>query len=504
MNDNGTIDGGDSVVGTQQLAAGATAFNISTPLAQDAVNNFLVTATDAVGNQSTLTDVPTITEDSTAPTGLIVTSPNAPTTADATTFDVTGTAEAGSLVQIYRDVDDNGEIDAGDAVVGMQQLAAGATSFSIAVPLTQEVANNFVVTATDAIGNQSAAADVPTITEATPAVSPPANPEASTAASRQFIVVGTDAGAPALVRVYDAVSRAVVRDIVPFGGFAGGVQVALGDVNGDGRDDVIVGTATGATHVKVYDAITGQELRSFLPFGAFGGGVTLAAGDLDGDGRADIVVGTATGVAHVKAFSGATGQELLSFIAYEGFGGGVRVAVGDVNGDGRADVVTVAGPGGNGHIKAFDGRSLALLQSYLGYVNYSGEINIAVADVTGDGRGEVITAALNLTRGTHVRAVTADGAQAANFFAPAVASAAAAVDLNQRREVGFAAAPSPTGPARVAAADVNGDRIADYLLGSAPGAGTSRLDLVNGANGQVLSSEVLDALFGLGVFVGVN
>ena len=67
LNNNGLIDGSDALAGSQQLSGGGTTYSVSVPLPQDAANNFLVRATDLAGNNSSLADVPTITEDSTAP-----------------------------------------------------------------------------------------------------------------------------------------------------------------------------------------------------------------------------------------------------------------------------------------------------------------------------------------------------------------------------------------------------------------------------------------------------
>ena len=102
------------------------------------------------------------------------------------------------------------------------------------------------------------------------------------------------------------------------------------------------------------------------------GGASVAAADVDGDGRADVVTGSGAGApsGHVKAFSGRTGAELLSFFAYAGFNGGVRVSSGrgvdvaaaDVNGDGRRDVVAaLSGPGAQ--IRVFAGPDFAELAS---------------------------------------------------------------------------------------------------------------------------------------------
>ncbi len=236
----------------------------------------------------------------------------------------------------------------------------------------------------------------------------------------QLVVLGSIT--PGVVRVLHATTHVVLREFAPFAGYAGVVAVAAGDVTGDGVPDVVAATASDAGHVKVFDGATGSEVRSFLPFAGYAGGLLIAAGDVDGDGRADVVVGTATGSSHVVAISGRTGAVLHSFLAFPGYLGGVRVAAADVLGSGRADIVVTTNPGGNGHVKAFDGATGAEAVSFLGYAGYAGEINLAAGDINGDGKAEIVTVAHNAA-GAHVKAFSGlSGALVRSYIAPQTAT----------------------------------------------------------------------------------
>jgi hypothetical protein len=237
--------------------------------------------------------------------------------------------------------------------------------------------------------------------------------------------VGADAGTLPQVNVYDAATGQLRFGFFAFGlGFRGGVRVAVGDVNGDGVPDVIVGAGPGGgPQVRVFDGSTGQPLAGVLGsfYGMipsrFTGGVFVAAGDVNGDGFADVIVGAdAGGGPAVCVWSGKDGSLLNSFYALpSGFTGGVRVGAGDVNGDSKADVIAGAGPGALPQVSVFSGAGLAVLQSFWAFpTSFRGGVYVA-----GDSFGHIVVGA---GPGGLPQVTIFDGRTGAvlqNFFVPA-------------------------------------------------------------------------------------
>jgi hypothetical protein len=342
-------------------------------------------------------------------------------------------------------------------------------------------------------------------TDVTPLPPPPGTPPPPTIpVAAQLFAVGTDAGVPAQVRVYNAQTGALLYGpLTPFGGFTGGVRVATGDYNGDGITDIAVGAGPGGgPAVVVYNGATGKQITSFFAFeSAFRGGVHLALADVNGDGLSDFIIGAgAGGGPRVKVLSGQGFNTLYDFFAYDpGFRGGVTVAGGDVNNDGRADMVIGTQSGGGPHVKVFNAVTGMEIASFFAYdPGFLGGVYVAAGDVTGDGRADIITGP-GVGGGPHVKVF--DG-----------------VTLQEVRSFFVTETGSTGGPpivlssgATVAAIDQDGDGLVDILTGR--GAGTKPLAqiykvstrtgaTVNGFLKNLLTVNTFGDTFGNGIFVG--
>jgi trimeric autotransporter adhesin len=296
--------------------------------------------------------------------------------------------------------------------------------------------------------------------------------------------------------------------VSPFGGtFTGGVRTAAADFTGDGVADLVVGTGPGvATLVRVLDGVTQAELFSVAPFEAtFTGGVFVSAGDVNGDGKADLVITPDQGGGpRVRVFTGNGFAQLADFfgIADPNFRGGARSAVGDVNGDGVGDLVVAAGFQGGPRIATFDGKSLGggqtprvLFNDFFAFEQtLRNGTFVAAGDVDGDGFADVVAGGgpgggPRVTVFSGKNLVTSGGATLtplANFFGG---------DPNNR------------GGIRVAVKNLDADTRADLVVGSGEGAG-SRVTSYLGKNvtpaGTPVANFDFDAFPGFtgGVFVG--
>src|SRR5439155_9713076 len=187
-------------------------------------------------------------------------------------------------------------------------------------------------------------------------------------------------GGGAHVRVFSGKDNSELLSFIAFDtSYTGGIYVAAGDIDGDGKTDILVGSGTNnGGLVRAFHA-DGTRFVNIAAFGAdYQGQVTVAVGDVNGDGKGDIIAGTGTAPGKVNVFSGADQSLLASFQAYSfGSGSGAYVAAADLNGDGKAEIITGSGIGGTPDVKIFSGTGQLLNQFRPYDGKYKGGVTVA-------------------------------------------------------------------------------------------------------------------------------
>jgi hypothetical protein len=212
------------------------------------------------------------------------------------------------------------------------------------------------------------------------------------------------------VWVYSGRNYALIRQLDGAGAsHEFGRSIAGGDVGGDNFSDLVVG-APGSPNGTVYAysgpilASTGQGAAQLwatngLAAGDRQGHAVAVVGDRNGDGRGDVVVGSpnaavpAANAGAASLIDGVTGGELWR---RQGAGSGSQLgasiaSAGDIDGDGSADAVAGAvNPSGNGYVEVISGRGgFVLYKQVSSFVERFG-YSVAAGDTNSDGLAEIL------------------------------------------------------------------------------------------------------------------
>jgi Big-like domain-containing protein/VCBS repeat protein len=177
-------------------------------------------------------------------------------------------------------------------------------------------------------------------------------------------------------------------------------SVVVADVNGDGKPDLIVSNACGSDcSTGVVGVLRGNGDGTFQPPVSYSSGgnhpYSVAVGDVNGDGKPDLLVANDTTIGVLLGNGDGTFRRSVTY----GSGGSAQTyseAVADVNGDGNLDVVVA-----NGYLNYWLGGTVGVLLgngdgTFQTAVNYNsgGPFSsfVAVRDINGDGKPDLLVA----------------------------------------------------------------------------------------------------------------
>ena len=162
--------------------------------------------------------------------------------------------------------------------------------------------------------------------------------------------------------------------------------IARGDLNGDGKQDVVVATTTGS-NIHVLLGNGDGTLQSQVAYFSGGNPYAVVTGDFDGDGKLDVASANSQ-EPDISVFIGNGDGTLKSRVTYAAGSNPNSMRTADFNLDGKIDIVTLGSPN---TISVFLGNGNGTFQTALKPTAPNAVFSVLPGDLNGDGKPDLVT-----------------------------------------------------------------------------------------------------------------
>ncbi|MFA6271980.1 MAG: hypothetical protein WC693_02610 [Patescibacteria group bacterium] len=190
--------------------------------------------------------------------------------------------------------------------------------------------------------------------------------------------------------------------------FHGGLNVVTGDYDGDGTDSITISPLSdGGPNIRTFRySEHGYTLDDwFFAYSEdFHGGVTVHSGDVDGDGKDELIIGSVQGAAPIKIYdwNGVNFDLKNEFMPFSNdFTDGVRIKIGNVSkqiNQENEEIIITPNYSANPEIKIYswDGDQFRIVDQFMAYgdnssIHLNSGVDMQLGNVAGDGKLEIVT-----------------------------------------------------------------------------------------------------------------
>jgi hypothetical protein len=227
---------------------------------------------------------------------------------------------------------------------------------------------------------------------------------------QEEIITGAGPGGGPQVRIFDLNGNVMGQFFAFDEGGRTGIQLTLADTNDDGIDEILVVEDAGGTgQVRIFNR-EGHLKGSFFPFDRTNVRLSLVAGDTDGDGQDELIISEQ---GHVRIFEG-SGRYLKEFTPSQ-FVDALTLTTADLNQDGADEIIVAAGTGHTPRIWVYNQGELLHSDLVFG-AGFVGGVSITAADIDQNGATEIFVTPLS-SGGPQVRVFNASLEPIGGFFA---------------------------------------------------------------------------------------